>query len=86
MHRLDSDEFRKFVTCKNCLYSDTLGIIYDANDYCIEYLCDHAPCPECGSSYHAISNSPLALVTNTYNEQLIYWPSPTGFMGYLLPP
>ena len=55
MHKFDSDRCRKFVTCENCLYSSTLCIFYGANKYCVECLCDHASCPECGSGYHAIS-------------------------------
>ena len=54
MHRLYSDQFWKLVTCEDYLYSDTLGIFYDANKYCVECLCDHASCPMCGSGYHAI--------------------------------
>ena len=57
MHKLNSDRFIKFVTCENCLYSDTLGIFCDANKYCVECLCDHASCPECGSGYHVITTT-----------------------------
>jgi len=55
MRKLDSNRFKKLVTCENCLYSDTLCVFSDANSYCIECLCDHASCPECGSGYHAIT-------------------------------
>jgi len=53
MHRLGLDH--RFVTCENCLYSDTICAFYDAGKYCIECLCDHASCPRCNSGYHAIT-------------------------------
>lgn len=55
MRALISNRCEKIVTCENCLYSDALGIFYDASKYCIECLDDHASCPECGSGYHAIT-------------------------------
>lgn len=55
MHILNSNRSSKIVTCGNCLYSNALGIFYDASKYCIECLSDHASCPECGSGYHAIT-------------------------------
>lgn len=55
MPRPNSNQRTTFVTCENCLYSDTLGIFYDANKYCVECLCDHASCPECGFGYHVIT-------------------------------
>lgn len=45
MHKLNSDRCRKFVTCEDCLYSDSQCIFYDVNKYCVECLCDHASCP-----------------------------------------
>jgi len=35
MPRPNSNRLTAFVTCENCLYSDTLGIFYDANKYCV---------------------------------------------------
>ena len=55
MPRPNSNRLTAFVTCENCLYSHTLGIFYDANKYCVECLCDHASCPECGFGYHVIT-------------------------------
>ena len=54
MQRIGSNQYR-FVSCQNCLYSDTICAFYDANRYCTECMCDHASCPKCNFEYHAIT-------------------------------
>jgi len=53
MQRIDSNQYRS-VSCENCLYSDTICAFYDANRFCTQCMCDHAPCPKCNFEYHAI--------------------------------
>lgn len=55
MEKVNSNRCENLVTCENCQYSDILCIFYDANKYCVECLCDHASCPECGFRYHKIT-------------------------------
>lgn len=52
-----SNGFRKIVVCENCLYYASISEFYSAHRYCLECLCDHACCPVCNISYHAINIS-----------------------------